>query len=71
MYVVTSIPFVSLTLATLRRAEFGFFGVVVYTLMQTPRFWGQLFNAGLLVLVTANVLPFLTNWLIVGTEITP
>jgi hypothetical protein len=29
MYVVTSMPFVSRTRATLRRAEFGFFGVVV------------------------------------------
>jgi hypothetical protein len=29
MYVVTSIPFVSRTLATLRKAEFGFLGVVV------------------------------------------
>jgi len=29
MYAVTSIPFVSLTRATLRKAEFGFFGVVV------------------------------------------
>lgn len=31
-------PLVNLTLATLRKAEFGFFGVVVYTLTQTPRF---------------------------------
>jgi hypothetical protein len=29
MYEVTSIPFVNLTLATLRNAEFGFLGVVV------------------------------------------
>jgi hypothetical protein len=55
----------------LRSAEFGFFGVVVYTLMQTPRFWGQLLSAGLLVLLIASVLPFLTSWLIVGTSITP
>jgi hypothetical protein len=34
---VTSIPEVSLTLATFRRAEFGFFGVMVYTRVQTPR----------------------------------
>jgi hypothetical protein len=61
MYVVTSIPFVSRTLATFRRAEFGFFGVVVYTLMQTPRFWGQLLRAGLLVLLAASDLPFLTS----------
>jgi hypothetical protein len=29
------------TLATLRIAEFGFFGVVVYTRTQTPRLCGQ------------------------------
>jgi hypothetical protein len=29
MYAVTSIPVVSLTLATFRKAEFGFFGVEV------------------------------------------
>src|SRR3954454_25051486 len=28
------------TRATLRSAEFGFFGVVVYTRVQTPRRWG-------------------------------
>jgi hypothetical protein len=46
MYDVTSRPFVRRTRATLRRAEFGFFGVVVYTLMQTPRFCGQACIAG-------------------------
>ena len=30
-------PLVRRTRATLRRAEFGFLGVVVYTLVQTPR----------------------------------
>jgi len=54
-------PFVSLTLATFLSAEFGFFGVVVYTRMQTPLFWGQLFSAGLLVLLAASDLPFLTS----------
>ena len=29
-------PLVNLTLATLRNAEFGFFGVVVYTRVHTP-----------------------------------
>jgi hypothetical protein len=38
MYDVTSYPFVSRTLATFRSAEFGFFGVVVYTRVQTPLF---------------------------------
>src|ERR687894_2851246 len=37
MYVVTSMPFVSRTRATFRSAEFGFFGVVVYTRVHTPR----------------------------------
>jgi hypothetical protein len=46
MYVVTSIPLVRRTRATLRRAEFGFFGVVVYTRTQTPRRWGQAIRAG-------------------------
>jgi hypothetical protein len=46
MYDVTSKPFVSLTLATFLRAEFGFLGVVVYTLVQTPLFCGQFAMAG-------------------------
>src|SRR5664279_3094479 len=37
MYAITSSLLVSLTLATLRKAEFGFLGVVVYTLVHTPR----------------------------------
>src|SRR4051795_10813518 len=37
MYAVTSIWLVSRTRQTLRSAEFGFFGVVVYTRVQTPR----------------------------------
>src|SRR5438128_1442298 len=40
MYAVTSIPFVRRTRAILRRAEFGFLGVIVRTTVQTPRFWG-------------------------------
>src|ERR1700674_2061370 len=39
-------PEVSRTRATLRSAEFGFFGVVVYTRVQTPRRWGEPFSAG-------------------------
>jgi hypothetical protein len=42
MYAVTSMPFVRRTRATLRSAEFGFFGVDVKTLTHTPRFWGEL-----------------------------
>src|SRR3954469_3435592 len=37
MYAVTSIPPEIRTRATLRSAEFGFFGVVVYTRVHTPR----------------------------------
>src|SRR5258707_2587256 len=51
MYVVTSIELVKRTRATLRNAEFGFFGVCVYTRMQTPRFSGQPANASDFVLV--------------------
>ncbi len=43
-------PLVSRTRATLRSAEFGFFGVWVYTRVQTPRFCGQDCRAGLAVL---------------------
>jgi len=35
IYAVTSIPFVIRTLAIFLTAEFGFFGVLVVTLMQT------------------------------------
>jgi hypothetical protein len=41
-----SCPFVRRTFATLRRAEFGFFGVRVITWVQTPRLCGQFFRAG-------------------------
>src|SRR5213083_202668 len=40
MYAVTSMPPEIRTRATLRSAEFGFLGVVVYTRVQTPRRWG-------------------------------
>jgi hypothetical protein len=41
-----SCPFVNRTFATLRKAEFGFFGVRVMTCVQTPRRCGQFFRAG-------------------------
>ena len=44
-------PLVSRTRATLRSAEFGFFGVFVYTRVHTPRRWGAPFRAGVLRLV--------------------
>ena len=37
-------PFESRTRAILRSAEFGFFGVIVRTTVQTPRFWGAPFG---------------------------
>src|SRR3954470_18333686 len=67
MYVVTSIPLVSRTRATLRSAEFGFFGVWVNTRTQTPRFCGLSCSEGLLVLVMTFSRPLRTSWLIVGT----
>src|ERR1039458_8955969 len=69
IYVVTSIPLVSRTRATLRSAEFGFFGVEVYTRVQTPRFCGQLFNAGLDVFHRGGFRPLRTSWLNVGTNL--
>ena len=50
-------PLVSRTRATFRRAEFGFFGVVVYTRTQTPRFCGQAFRAGDAVFTRAAMRP--------------
>jgi len=66
IYVVTSIPLVSLTRATFRRAELGFFGVEMKTRMQTPRLWGHPWSAGLSVFDPIFFRPFRTNWLNVG-----
>jgi hypothetical protein len=35
----------------------GFFGVVVYTRVQTPRRWGDPFSAGVLVLLIFELRP--------------
>src|ERR1043165_5113204 len=67
MYAVTSMPLVSRTRATLRSAEFGFLGVVVYTRVHTPRRWGLPFSAGVLVLLVFAWRPFRTSCWIVGT----
>src|SRR5678816_4811014 len=61
------IPLVRRTRATLRSAEFGFFGVCVKTRTQTPRFCGLFCSAGLLVFVRTFSRPLRTSWLIVGT----
>jgi hypothetical protein len=66
MYEVTSNPLVNLTRHTLRNAEFGFFGVVVYTRVQTPLFWGLDCNAGTSLLAILRFLGFRTNWLILA-----
>src|SRR5258708_6014533 len=71
MYVVTSIALVRRTRATLRRAEFGFFGVCVYTRMQTPRFSGQRISAGDLVFVVIPSLPIRTSCENAGTVVPP
>jgi hypothetical protein len=54
-------PFVSRTRATFRRAEFGFFGVVVYTRVQTPRFCGAPRSAGVFIFAGGETLPFRTS----------
>src|SRR5207253_4496292 len=59
-------PLVSRTRATLRSAEFGFFGVWVKTRTQTPRFCGLFCSAGLLVLLTIFLRPARTSCEIVG-----
>src|SRR5205809_2825932 len=73
MYVVTSMPFVSRTRATFRRAEFGFFGVEVNTRTQTPRFCGHETRAGLFVRPLILSRPQRTSWLTVGMlfDLTP
>src|SRR6266508_5019049 len=71
MYEVTSMPLISRTRATLRSAEFGFFGVVVYTRVHTPRRWGAPFRAGDFVFVVFDSRPLRTNCWIVGTQFEP
>lgn len=44
-------PLVNLTLAIFLNAEFGFFGVVVLTLMQTPLLKGDQYFFGLFLIV--------------------
>src|SRR5215210_7431287 len=67
MYAVTSTPLVSRTRATLRSAEFGFFGVAVYTRVHTPRRWGLPFRAAVLDLAFLLFRDWRTSCWIVGT----
>src|SRR5689334_8252059 len=66
MYVPTSIPFVSRTRAIFRKAEFGFLGVIVDTRVQTPRFCGAPWSAGVFVFSRFDVRPLRISWLTVG-----
>jgi hypothetical protein len=52
----------------LRNAEFGFFGVVVYTRVHTPRRCGEPASAGAFVFLDLVERPFRTNCCIVGTS---
>jgi hypothetical protein len=54
-------PLVKRTRATFRKAELGFFGVWVYTRVQTPRFCGHPCNAGLAVLYRGLLRPARTS----------
>src|SRR6266478_4119410 len=66
MYAVTSTPLDKRTRATLRKAEFGFLGVMVLTCRHTPRFCGQLCRAGCFGLRYCCLRGLRTSWLIVG-----
>src|SRR5690606_130257 len=66
MYAFTSLPLVNLTLATLRIAELGFLGVVVYTRVQSPRRCGHESKAADLLFLVILALPFRSNCEIVG-----
>src|SRR4051794_20473072 len=66
---------VSRTRATLRSAEFGFFGVVVYTRVHTPRRWGAAtrllpplpaFRPGVASFFFGAWRPLRTSWEVVG-----
>src|SRR5690348_10052128 len=68
-------PLVSRTRATLRSAEFGFFGVVVYTRVQTPRRWGAAtfflrplpdLRPGVESFFGLGLRPLRMSWLVVG-----
>lgn len=54
------------TLAILRRAEFGFFGVLVGTRRHTPCFWGHWSEARVRSVRRFSSLPWRINWLNVG-----
>src|SRR3954462_4578133 len=59
-------PFVSRTRAIFRSAEFGFFGVIVDTRVQTPRRCGAPWSAGVFVFSRLDVRPLRMSWFTVG-----
>src|SRR3954451_230380 len=69
-------PCVSRTRATLRSAEFGFFGVTVATRVQTPRRWGAAtrrlapapdLSPGVVTFFCGRPRPLRISWLVLGT----
>src|SRR2546425_10583095 len=62
-------PVVRRTRATLRSAEFGFFGVVVYTRVQTPRRCGAPLSAAVFVFSGFDSRPLRTSCSMVGTTL--
>src|SRR5574344_1207274 len=63
---MTSKPLVRRTRHTLRSAELGFLGVVVYTRVHTPRRCGQFCSAGTSLFSTIRLRDLRTSWLIVA-----
>src|SRR5437868_7413855 len=68
-------PLVSRTRATFRSAELGFFGVIVYTRVQTPRRCGAAtfflrplpdFRPGVVTFLVGDLRPLRISWLVVG-----
>jgi hypothetical protein len=66
MYTVTSLPFDNRTRVIFRRAEFGFFGVIVRTNKHTPRFCGHLSKTGDLLNFRFARRRWRTSWFTVG-----
>src|SRR5271155_3018494 len=75
MYAVTSIEPEMRTRAPFRSAELGFFGVVVYTRVHTPRRWGAAtfflrplpdFRPGVASFFLGASRPLRTSWEVVG-----
>src|SRR5436309_7677094 len=68
-------PLVRRTRATLRRAELGFLGVIVYTRVQTPRRCGAAtfflrplpdLRPGVVTFLVGDLRPLRISWLVVG-----